>query len=288
MNSNSSAISEEAWLRAVTSSDVQFRLDFAGALRKASMKIENRIIPQHVLHFVRKGEYEAKIEEQSPIKITGGSMLWLSPDVFHSFHLSKKFSSLSLCNLRFCLKADGENLRMTQKYLHLEDAWELQPYFEQLVYELRAGRIYSECIARNLLEIIYAGVFRRMKEIRKTTRGLNGTQSRMLFQYLESQEGKRITSPLLAQRLQLSHDYFSRMFRVTFGISPRTWIKKERIQQAAHKLLETKLNISEIAYSIGYDDIYLFSRQFKQVMGCSPRGFRNRQNTNRRRLKTDQ
>ncbi len=41
-------------------------------------------------------------------------------------------------------------------------------------------------------------------------------------------------------------------------------------------LVESKLSISQVADEFGYADIYLFSRQFKEETGLSPRNYRER------------
>jgi AraC-like DNA-binding protein len=61
-------------------------------------------------------------------------------------------------------------------------------------------------------------------------------------------DGKvQVTPARLAARLGLSADYFTRLFRKTYGISPRAWIVRERIKMAAVRLLESHLNVGEVA-----------------------------------------
>lgn len=42
----------------------------------------------------------------------------------------------------------------------------------------------------------------------------------------------------------------------------------------ALRLLESTLNVSQIALELGYRDVFLFSRQFKSVMGENPSAYR--------------
>jgi AraC-like DNA-binding protein len=51
---------------------------------------------------------------------------------------------------------------------------------------------------------------------------------------------------------------------------------RQRLHYAAQRLLESGLNVTEAALELGYSDVFLFSRQFKQVLGCSPRTYRQR------------
>ena len=80
----------------------------------------------------------------------------------------------------------------------------------------------------------------------------------------------------MARKLQLSRDYMNRLCRATFGISAERWLICQRIRSAAQRLAESTLNVSQIAEEYGYTSLYFFSRQFRQVMGCSPVEWRRR------------
>jgi AraC family transcriptional regulator of arabinose operon len=73
----------------------------------------------------------------------------------------------------------------------------------------------------------------------------------------------------------LSPDYFSRLFAGEMGVSFRDFAMHLRLERSRHMLDETDLGVSEIAHLLGYADVYLFSRQFKQHYGQSPRQARN-------------
>ena len=46
------------------------------------------------------------------------------------------------------------------------------------------------------------------------------------------------------------------------------------MQKACQYLLFTELRIKEIAFRLGMDDAYYFSRLFSKVMGVSPKAYR--------------
>jgi AraC-like DNA-binding protein len=92
--------------------------------------------------------------------------------------------------------------------------------------------------------------------------------------YAEQHIAHRPTAPDLASTLDLTTYYFTRVFRRTFGRSPRAWLMRERMRRAADELVETSRSIKSVAYSLGYADLYLFSRQFRAAMGKSPRSYR--------------
>lgn len=78
----------------------------------------------------------------------------------------------------------------------------------------------------------------------------------------------------LADRVGVTPDHFTRLFRETLGVVPLAYIITARIDRARQLLLESSLSVTEIAAALGYSDVYFFSRQFKQRTGTSPARFR--------------
>jgi AraC-like DNA-binding protein len=69
-------------------------------------------------------------------------------------------------------------------------------------------------------------------------------------------------------------DYFARLFKKHTGISFRSYILQSRMEAASLYLVSTSYSIGRIAEILGYNDIYLFSRQFKQTIGKTPSAYR--------------
>jgi AraC family transcriptional regulator of arabinose operon len=77
-----------------------------------------------------------------------------------------------------------------------------------------------------------------------------------------------------AAMAELSPAYFSQVFKREFGTSYRTYVVQARLERAHYLLEETNYLIGEIAEMLGYHDVFLFSRQFKQRYGFSPNTLR--------------
>lgn len=75
----------------------------------------------------------------------------------------------------------------------------------------------------------------------------------------------------LAASLNISTDYFIRLFKAMMGLTPKQYLQNLRIQEAVSIMYqEPDLPISEIAQKAGFDDINYFSRYFKKVTGLTP------------------
>ncbi|MEO0509128.1 MAG: helix-turn-helix domain-containing protein [Verrucomicrobiota bacterium] len=77
-----------------------------------------------------------------------------------------------------------------------------------------------------------------------------------------------------ASELGASRSHFDREFTRQVGQPPRKFLIHCKIIEARRYLESSHLRVGEIAESLGYKDIYFFSRQFKQLVGVSPAKYR--------------
>ncbi len=91
--------------------------------------------------------------------------------------------------------------------------------------------------------------------------------------HIRQEVGKRIVHQQLADMVQLSPQYLSKLFKKCVGISIKEYITQERTKRAMYLLSETSMNVSQVAEALGYANVYLFSKQFKQHFGEPPSRF---------------
>ena len=81
----------------------------------------------------------------------------------------------------------------------------------------------------------------------------------------------------LAQLAGMSESHFSRQFKTAMGTSPIDWLRRERINQAKHRLIESDDAIKEVARQVGYSDQFFFSKDFKKMTKLTPSQFREQE-----------
>ena len=84
-----------------------------------------------------------------------------------------------------------------------------------------------------------------------------------------------ITTLDIAEYTGLSVDYIAKQFKSQLTMSPTEYMRKFRVAKSMELLKTTEFTIAEIAKKTGFNDISLFSRTFKQIIGQSPVEFRN-------------
>jgi AraC-like DNA-binding protein len=75
--------------------------------------------------------------------------------------------------------------------------------------------------------------------------------------------------------------HFFRRFRKATGATPLDWLRRERISEAKRRLSQSRDPIRVIAEDLGYGDQFYFSRDFKKLVGLSPRHYRQQEIENR-------
>lgn len=80
----------------------------------------------------------------------------------------------------------------------------------------------------------------------------------------------------LAELANMSPTSLRRAFQHSFSCSPMGYLQKLRIRQAMLLLADPELSITEVAFSVGYNDSSYFARVFKQEIGQSPKAYRLR------------
>ena len=76
----------------------------------------------------------------------------------------------------------------------------------------------------------------------------------------------------LAELLFMSKETLRRKCNASMQMSPTSYIRKVRIEQGKLLLENQLLNVSEVAYAVGFESLAYFSKSFKKYYGISPSG----------------
>lgn len=79
----------------------------------------------------------------------------------------------------------------------------------------------------------------------------------------------------VAGLLHLGRTIFYKKVRGTTGYTPNEYIRVIRLRKAAELLKESEKNVSEVAYAVGFDNPYYFSKCFKEQFGMPPSQYRS-------------
>ncbi|MGZ9585555.1 helix-turn-helix domain-containing protein [Paenibacillus marinisediminis] len=105
-------------------------------------------------------------------------------------------------------------------------------------------------------------------ESRSNNKNNEIVQAAMLF--IQANLGTQLSLDMVAEQVQLSPRYLSRIFKEETGLNFTDFVTKQRLQQASELILTTNLNVEQISTKVGFNSSAYFIKKFKHVYGVTP------------------
>lgn len=83
-----------------------------------------------------------------------------------------------------------------------------------------------------------------------------------------------LTIDLCAELFGYGRTTFFKKVKQLTGMTPNDYIRQMRMTLAAELLKDERLTVAEVAYKVGFEDQYYFSKAFKQYYGMPPTKYR--------------
>ncbi|WP_164522157.1 MULTISPECIES: AraC family transcriptional regulator [Halanaerobiaceae] len=88
-------------------------------------------------------------------------------------------------------------------------------------------------------------------------------------EYIDSNAHRNILLDDIAEEINLSPYYFSRLFRKTTGLTPHNYLNQRRVE-IAKKIINKDISLSKVAVMAGFSDQSHMNRRFKERYGITP------------------
>lgn len=160
------------------------------------------------------------------------------------------------------------------KFLHFKTGGVLpvQNLFENLIYTFINDLPNSAKAIETTVSLLLLQFVSGSSPLAQT-----GNPTDLVIQVLEYIE-ENYKDGSLSQIAEILHyDFFwlSREIKRKTGKTYTELVQEKRLSQTAYLLLNTGLNVDEIASSVGYNNLSYFYRLFEERFGISPKKFRN-------------
>ena len=155
------------------------------------------------------------------------------------------------------------------------DAYLTKPFS---IEELHAT-IDNIIASRQLLRGKYSGSQMPKEQIKKVE--MKGNDEQLMESIIDSInkhiDDSNFTIDMLCAEVGISRANLHRKMKAMTGITATDFMRNIRMEQAARLLLEKKVNITQVAYSVGYSTLPYFSTAFKKHFGVTPTEYMERE-----------
>ena len=100
--------------------------------------------------------------------------------------------------------------------------------------------------------------------------GLAPWQLRRVLAHIEAHLESRMVIESLADVASLSPSYFSRAFKQSAGVSPKTYLIRRRVERAKALIVSGGDELKSVALHCGFADQAHLTRMFRREVGVSP------------------
>ncbi|RJX38136.1 AraC family transcriptional regulator [Paenibacillus pinisoli] len=94
--------------------------------------------------------------------------------------------------------------------------------------------------------------------------------------YIDEHLGGKISMQELSSLAGMSYVYFSKYFKSHMGLAFTEYVNRRRIAKATRLLALTNRKITDIAHSVGLENMAHFYEMFKRFNGCTPKQFKGK------------
>jgi len=158
----------------------------------------------------------------------------------------------------------------------LAETQELLLYLEKMIWERLSRTVGWELKLKSLLYGLLVAYARLFNNGPLSSEAANANFKHVFdaVAFIENNYRNDVSLEDTARAAGLSTGYLSKQFKNLLGSTPAEYARNFRMAKAAELLRNEANSVAYVAETLGFSDISLFSRQFKQVTGISPTGFR--------------
>ena len=137
------------------------------------------------------------------------------------------------------------------------------------------GTLYVDALKNVLsLHILHRYCSQKSKQ-RDLEGGLDTYKLQIVINYINDYLSRDLHLADLANLVQMSPYYFSRLFKQSIGVTTHQYVIQCRIEKAKQLLKTQDLSLTYISQQVGFHDQSHFSKTFCKIVGLTPKKYRD-------------
>ena len=212
-----------------------------------------------------------------------GDLIFYNSGVVHDEFCGQGTSKLST----YCLAISNLQLPNLERNKIISDKYSpivnSDEYFDELLhlcefikynFDIKDTKIdeFSNYLARAF--VVKASTIIAQNAILKQIR--EDSLATKIKKYIDVNYSENISLNSIAKAVNANKFYLSHMFKSETGFSPMQYVVRRRIGEAQNLLINTDMNITHIAASVGYNNSNYFQNAFRDNVGLTPGEYRKK------------
>lgn len=220
---------------------------------------------EYFLLYIKSGKAKL-IMDKTLYRVSSGCFVLCS-----NTNIKYRFSKRHIVSVN-ALTFSGENENIPCGVYKCADKTTVEKLLELITKEFLLKKPYSEKLLSSMTESLFVILSRAIEKETDVDKVMNELMSDISQNYLQG----KVDVNKYAEKLDLSKDRVSVIFKERFGYPPYQYQIMLRIQDATDLLMHTDLSIGEIAEKLGYKNQLYFSTAYKKQYGVTPSEMRKR------------
>jgi AraC family transcriptional regulator of arabinose operon len=161
------------------------------------------------------------------------------------------------------------------KPFHVKNEGDVVPLFTKIYKTLELGYSIDNLLFANmcLSHFLALFIYNSRHYAVSATDKIDCVDSAIL--YMQEHINENISLNELSKQYNYSVSRFSNLFKQKTGNAPIDYFVQMKMQKACQQLDFTNRSVKDIAFSMGFDDPYYFSKRFRTIIGMSPKKYRS-------------
>ncbi len=133
------------------------------------------------------------------------------------------------------------------------------------------GRMYIDSLSQTLMLHLLRNYSTLTQTRALPEQGLTSQQRARVEDYMRANITRNMTLTELAAAVNLSPTHFARQFKLSTGRAPHQFLVQLRVSLARDLILSGQQSLATVAQQVGFADHSHMTRQFREVLGLTPR-----------------
>lgn len=242
-------------------------------------------ISNHVIGILLSGQQQITTYEEQKIIINPGEILFIPRGLYHvtdlisekgMFHsLLFYFGDELIQEFLSTVRVGKINKTAIPEFLKLGTIPVIQQFADSLIqiYQ-KQGLKNKSFLDLKILELLHLiNDLATEQAFTEFLFQLTLPKKRNIKTFIENNFDKPLNIEDYAYLTGRSVSTFRRDFKEQFQTTPKKWLKEKRIKKAVQLLDSTSVSVTEVAYEVGYENISYFIKEFKGLVGLTPKQY---------------